>query len=83
MTNLEHQLIPWPDRTGFWIVKHRWGMELVESFEHGDDEEGQPFAIKVHHGGDRSEGESFMPHDFAEEPPQFHWLGEAFPFQTP
>lgn len=68
----------WPDRPGFWWVRHQWGMELVESYAHGDEEETESkFAVITHNGGGESEG-PFLPRDL-EPNPLFAWLGDSFP----
>lgn len=78
-------LLAWPDRCGFWIAEHHWGMELVESFIHGDDEEDEsPYAIRVHHGGDTLNDDPFMPRDLesdiAAKPPRFLFVSDGNPF---
>jgi hypothetical protein len=82
VTRLVVPLLAWPDRSGFWIVRHYWGMELVESFEHADEEEEESkYAIRCHHGGDTGNSGPFMPRDLETSyGTQFQWIGEAFPF---
>ena len=70
-------LIPWPDRCGFWWMRHKWGMELSESFLHGDPEEDESeYAIRTHNGGEKS-FEPNLPRDMDGGNPQFAWLGES------
>jgi hypothetical protein len=81
-------LLAWPDRCGFWIVEHHWGMELVESFLHGDDEEDEsPYAIRGHHGGDTGNAGPFMPRDLeadiAAKTPRFLFVSDGNPFILP
>ena len=76
--------LPWPDRCGFWIVEHHWGMELVESFLHDDPEEDESiYGIKGHHGGDNAGG-PFMPRDLmidiAAKMPRFLLVSTESPF---
>lgn len=68
----------WPDRAGFWWAKHRWGMELMESVKHDDeDEDESEFAVVPHTGGSE-DPDMLMPRDLAPNP-RFVWLAESFP----
>lgn len=78
--------IPWPDRAGYWWCRHHWGMELVESYEHGDTEETEcAWAIKSHNGGIDKGGDGMLPRDleFGGDAPEFVWLAPTAPFDSP
>jgi hypothetical protein len=83
VSRVDHQplvvpLLPWPDRCGFWWMRHKWGMELSEAYRHEDPEEDESeFAIRTHNGGEKS-FEPNMPRDLDGGDPQFAWLGASF-----